>query len=59
MDTRIVGQKTLLVRMVEICAMIDGGLLTWSTTKDLGTPCIAERMLADRPYNLSKHNYRY
>ena len=59
MDTRIVGQKTLLMRMEEICAVVNSGLFTWSTTKDLGTPCITERGLADRLYNPLKYNHRY
>ena len=31
------------MRMVEVCAMVDSSLFTWSTAKDFGTPCVAGR----------------
>ena len=41
------------MRMVEVCAMVDSSLFTWSTAKDFGTPCVAEIKLADLSCDLS------
>lgn len=41
----IVGQKAFSVRMEEIGTVVDGGLLTWGATEDLGPPSIALKML--------------
>lgn len=37
----IVGQKAFPVRVEEIGAVIDGSLLAWSATEDLGPPSIS------------------
>ena len=43
MDIGVIGQKTLLVGMPEVGAVVDGSLFTWSTAEDFGTPRVAEK----------------
>lgn len=47
MDVGIVCKETLLVRMEEICSVIDGGLLRRSASEDFGSPCISMKRLDD------------
>lgn len=40
-DVGIVVQKTFSVRVEEIGAVVDGGLLAWGTTENLGPPGVS------------------
>jgi hypothetical protein len=40
-DVSVVGEQTLLGSVVEICAVVDAGLLRGCTSENLWLPCIA------------------
>ena len=41
-DVAVVGEKTLLMRMIEVSSVIDGGLFGGSAAEDFGAPGVAE-----------------
>ncbi len=47
MDIRIVRQQALLVRVVEIGAVVDGRLFSGGTAKDFRFPCVEVRVEVD------------
>lgn len=41
MDVGVVSKEAFLRCMKEVSSVVDAGLLAWSTTEDLGLPCVA------------------
>ena len=46
MDVGVIGQEALLVRVIEVSAVVDGGLFGRSAAEDLGTPGVARRKIS-------------
>ena len=42
-DVGVVGQQALFMSMVEVGAVVDGGLFAGSATEDFGPPCVPGR----------------
>lgn len=47
MDVGVISEQALLVGVIEVSAMVNGGLFAGSAAEDLGAPCVTERRLAD------------
>jgi hypothetical protein len=46
-DVGVIGKKTLLRGVEEICTVVDGGLLTRCATKDFGLPGVEMAVKVD------------